>query len=49
MHATEYDKRRHDAGAIDRLRMARRATAKTNALLVKVALVTAAVLALLPT
>lgn len=48
MHATEYDKRRHDTGARDRLRLARRATNKTNVLLVKVALVAVAVLALLP-
>lgn len=48
MHATEYDKRRHDTGARNRLRQARRATNKTRLLFVQVALVAAAVLALLP-
>ena len=48
MHATEYDTRRHDCSARDRLRIARQATSKTNAWIMQAALVAAVVLALLP-
>lgn len=48
MHATEYDKRRHDTGAQDRWRLARSATNKTNLLLAKVVLVAVVVLVILP-
>ena len=48
MHATEYDVRRHDCSACDRLRIARQATSKTNAWIMQAALVAVAVLALLP-